>query len=331
KILYSHLLCLLILTPSLLPCSRSPFFGLLSEPWHSLLWYIDSTADEDHVVVVVGQPLELRCSASGNPPPVLTWLKDGLPLSHGTRTLLLGDGMLLRAEQASESSAGIYTCLASSPAGESMVQRTVVVQGTSWALLPGSPSCVHRANGSNPARGYILLYLWETVLVSVVKAGETVLECEAVGTPPPTVTWVKDGRPVVNGDGLLLTNQGRRLRIPKAEVTHSGRYTCLATNAVGQEERGFDVAVHGKDAGRDLLLGCVEAGRLEKACDAPLHIWWSMRVDKTLTGRRVSEREGEAPCNLPILETLPVGWRGKIPFIRLSSLCPASGCFSPSV
>lgn len=85
--------------------------------------------------------------------------------------------------------------------------------------------------------------------VSVIKSGETVLECDAVGTPPPTVTWVKDGQPVASKDGLLLTQQGRRLRIPKAEVAHAGRYTCLVTNAVGQEQREFDVVVHGKDVG----------------------------------------------------------------------------------
>ncbi|XP_067165246.1 hemicentin-2-like [Apteryx mantelli] len=98
---------------------------------------IDGMADEEHMVVV-GQPLELQCSASGNPLPVLTWLKDGLPLSDSTGTLLLGDGMLLRVEQASESSAGIYTCLASSPAGESVVQHTVVVQGMVFGPLQQS-------------------------------------------------------------------------------------------------------------------------------------------------------------------------------------------------
>uniref|UniRef100_A0A8B9PE79 Ig-like domain-containing protein n=1 Tax=Apteryx owenii TaxID=8824 RepID=A0A8B9PE79_APTOW len=79
--------------------------------------------------------------------------------------------------------------------------------------------------------------------VSVVKAGETVLECEAVGTPPPTVTWVKDGQPVVNGDGLLLTDQGRRLRILKAE--DAGSYACLARNPLGSAVAHASLAVRG--------------------------------------------------------------------------------------
>lgn len=85
--------------------------------------------------------------------------------------------------------------------------------------------------------------------VSVIKAGETVLECEAVGTPLPTVTWVKDGQPVAGGNGILLTEQGRQLHIPKAEVAHAGRYACLVANAAGQERREFDIAVHGRGVG----------------------------------------------------------------------------------
>lgn len=71
------------------------------------------------------------------------------------------------------------------------------------------------------------------------------LECEATGTPPPTVTWVKDGQPVVNGEGLLLQDRGWTLHIQEAQISHAGRYTCLAENAVGQAEREFDLAVYG--------------------------------------------------------------------------------------
>lgn len=126
------------------------------------------------------------------------------------------------------------------------------------SALPGScctsppprvplPSALSRLQGSSSAPRR----------VSVIEGGETVLECEAMGTPPPPprVTWVKDGQPVAAGDGLLLTEQGRRLHIPRAEVAHAGRYTCLAANAEGQEQREFDVVVHGKDVGWSWWLG----------------------------------------------------------------------------
>lgn len=93
-----------------------------------------------------------------------------------------------------------------------------------------------------------------------------------MGTPPPTVTWMKDGQPVAGGDGILLTEQGRRLRIPKAEVAHAGRYACLVANAVGQEQREFDVAVHGKDVGRGLVAGGYGCRQAQEGGDVPLHV-----------------------------------------------------------
>lgn len=65
------------------------------------------------------------------------------------------------------------------------------------------------------------------------------------------------------GDRLLLTEQGRRLHIPRAEVAHAGHYTCLVTSAEGQEQREFDVVVHGKDLGWGWWLG-VDAGRTRR-------------------------------------------------------------------
>lgn len=78
---------------------------------------------------VVGQPLALECSASGQPPPALSWLKDGLPLARSNGTQILGGGMVLRIERVLEGSGGTYTCLASSPAGERAIQYSVVVRG----------------------------------------------------------------------------------------------------------------------------------------------------------------------------------------------------------
>lgn len=51
------------------------------------------------------------------------------------------------------------------------------------------------------------------------------------------------------GDGLLLSEQGWRLRIARAALVHAGRYVCLAANAAGQERREFDVVVHGEGGG----------------------------------------------------------------------------------
>ncbi|XP_059684707.1 hemicentin-2 [Gavia stellata] len=207
-------------------CMASNVAGV-AELWYSLQVTVPpsfSSAEPADVSVLEGQSVRLACECRGIPLPTLSWRKDGEPLSTqpGSRKQVSMGGSTLYIEKVLLVDKGTYTCECRNPAGSSSKEHRLEVH----ALL--------RIQGSNKAPRK----------VSVIKAGETVLECEAVGTPPPVVTWVKDGQPVAGGDGLLLTDQGRRLRIPKAEVAHAGRYACLVANAAGQEQREFDVAVH---------------------------------------------------------------------------------------
>ncbi|XP_026716212.1 hemicentin-2 [Athene cunicularia] len=199
----------------------------VTELWYSLQVTVPpsfSSAEPADVSVLEGQSLRLACECHGIPFPTLSWQKDGEPLSTqpGSPKLVSMGGSMLYIEKVQLVDKGTYTCECRNAAGSSSKEHRLEVHA-----LP-------RIQGSSKAPRK----------VSVIKAGETVLECETVGTPPPMVTWVKDGQPVAGGDGLLITEQGRQLRIPKAEVAHAGRYTCLVANAVGQEQREFDVAVH---------------------------------------------------------------------------------------
>ncbi|KAM6372038.1 LOW QUALITY PROTEIN: hemicentin-2 [Pluvialis apricaria] len=183
-----------------------------------------SSAEPAAVSVLEGQSVRLACECHGIPLPTLGWQKDGEPLSAqpGSPKLVSAGGRMLYIEKVLLVDKGTYTCECRNAAGRSSKEHHLEVH-----VLP-------RIQGSSKTLRK----------VSVIKAGETVLDCEATGTPLPSVTWVKDGQPVAGGNGILLTEQGRQLRIPKAEVAHAGRYACLVANAAGQEQREFDVAVH---------------------------------------------------------------------------------------
>lgn len=74
-----------------------------------------------------------------------------------------------------------------------------------------------------------------------------ILECEAGGHPPPSLTWLKDGVPVHDGQSVRVLEQGSKIEIISATVSDSGRYVCVATSVAGEKEVKYDVRVLGTE------------------------------------------------------------------------------------
>ncbi len=58
------------------------------------------------------------------------------------------------------------------------------------------------------------------------------LSCETSGTPPPAVTWSRDGM-VLEADGTSVIITGATLRVSEARGTDSGDYHCSASSSAG--------------------------------------------------------------------------------------------------
>lgn len=54
--------------------------------------------------MIVNNPLELTCIASGIPPPKISWMKDGRPLPQTDQVQTLGGGEVLRISSSQVSS-----------------------------------------------------------------------------------------------------------------------------------------------------------------------------------------------------------------------------------
>ncbi len=80
----------------------------------------------------------------------------------------------------------------------------------------------------------------------VVQDRELVLPCRASGTPPPTVSWEKDGKPINPGDYRYRILRSGWLAIPITQMENSGSYMCIAENDAGRATISIDVVVHGK-------------------------------------------------------------------------------------
>ncbi|XP_069890339.1 hemicentin-1 [Dipodomys merriami] len=170
--------------------------------------------------VVVNSPIQLECKAAGNPLPVITWYKDSRPLSGSTSVTFLNRGQVLDIEKAQISDAGIYKCVAINSAGATELFYNLQVH------VPPSIS------GSSS-------------MVSVVINNVVRLECEARGIPAPSLTWLKDGSPVSSfTDGIQVLSGGRILALTSAQVSDTGRYTCVAVNAAGEKQRDIDLRVY---------------------------------------------------------------------------------------
>ncbi|EDL93275.1 rCG45573, partial [Rattus norvegicus] len=69
----------------------------------------------------------MMCPVQGSPPIHVSWLKDGLPLALSQRTLLHNSGRTLRISQVQLADSGVFTCVASSPAGVANRNFTLLV------------------------------------------------------------------------------------------------------------------------------------------------------------------------------------------------------------
>ncbi|NXF12445.1 HMCN1 protein, partial [Smithornis capensis] len=190
-------------------------------------WEAGNTVDAGGVGesrdVIVNNPLSLSCETSAVPPPVLTWYKDGSPLSSSDKVLILPGGRVLQIPRAQARDAGRYTCVAVNEAGQDSIHYRVHV------LFPPS---IRGAEGDGPEE--------VTVLVSKVAS----MDCIPTGSPAPSITWHKDGQPLAGDDKHTLLSNGRRLQILNSQITDTGRYICIAENIAGSAKKYFNLNVH---------------------------------------------------------------------------------------
>ncbi|XP_038571299.1 hemicentin-1 isoform X3 [Micropterus salmoides] len=183
--------------------------------------FIDGADDVTDSTVIIDSPLELECQATGTPGPVITWYKDGKPVRQGEGLRVAASGRRLVVSRAQVSDTARFQCVATNEAGGHEKDFNVVVH------VP--PSI--RTTGSAER--------------SVVVHKPVSLECISSGIPPPSITWLKDGRPVDTTHGhLKLESAGRMLKVTEARLEDSGRYTCLATNAAGEAQQHIRLSVH---------------------------------------------------------------------------------------
>ncbi|XP_001920501.5 hemicentin-1 [Danio rerio] len=239
---------------------------------------VERTEPTEQVAVVQGSSVTLTCEARGVPPPTLSWLKDGQPLSLHRNLLLDGQETRFLLSDVGPSDAGLYSCVASNQAGSST--KTFNLTVLEPPKITGSLSP-------------------EEQLIAVDSLLE--LECIATGLPPPTLSWLKDGRPIQD-NMAIIERDGQLLRINKVQVEDAGLYTCLASSPAGEDGRNHWVRVQLPPTllgSNDIRTVSVPAkGHLTLECqtdsDPPPEIeWYKDNVKVQLGGRIQSIASGQ--------------------------------------
>ena len=156
-----------------------------------------------------GQTINIACSATGQPPPTITWSKSigSLPDRTTASNGALKINNLLRRD------GGIYICKAENILGTAVTTAQLMIfSRLQFKVRP-------------PAQ-------------LTVEIGRPVhLPCVAA----PTITWMKDGKPSLPVDSSIL--QSNAFVISSVKKSHKGSYTCKATNALSAIQASVQVNI----------------------------------------------------------------------------------------
>ncbi|KAJ8417946.1 hypothetical protein AAFF_G00227890 [Aldrovandia affinis] len=166
---------------------------------------------------VEGEHVLLPCVVTGFPLPEVWWMLGNRRIHESAgRFEVVGGGSLQILNMTAED-AGIYSCVANQG------NDTIEAQAELTVHVP--PRFLKR-----PAS----VYAHESTNV--------LFQCEATGTPPPTIHWLKDGDTVIPSDYFRIL-RGGDLQVQGLVQSDEGFYQCLAQNQAGNVQSSAQLIV----------------------------------------------------------------------------------------
>ncbi|XP_050305206.1 cell adhesion molecule Dscam2 isoform X28 [Anthonomus grandis grandis] len=211
-----------------------------------------------------GNSVFLKCIASGNPTPEITWELYGRRLSNSER-YQIGQYVTVNGDVVSHlnvtgihtNDGGLYRCSASSKVGSADHSARINVYG-----LPFVRSMEKQA---------------------IVAGGTLIVHCPFAGHPVDTVVWERDGRLLpINRKQKVFPN-GTLIIENVERASDQATYVCVAKNSQGYSARGsleVQVMVPPQIAHFDFGVDAINAGDMVSTqClvnkgDLPLNITW---------------------------------------------------------
>ncbi|XP_021914576.1 papilin isoform X2 [Zootermopsis nevadensis] len=174
----------------------------------------EETESKPQVRSEEGNYVTLRCVARGRPTPTISWRKGVAMIDGSGRYKLLLDGSLQIIGLYRKDS-GIYICIADNGIGKP-IQREFELEVTEPTSRP--------AEVIGEDKTYVVVTL----------GAPTILQCYAVGWPPPTVTWWRGDRMLPLSSEQFEQRRDYSLLIRSVTLRNLGPYTCQAYNGYGR-------------------------------------------------------------------------------------------------
>ncbi|XP_020557934.1 obscurin isoform X4 [Oryzias latipes] len=166
-------------------------------------------------VAKIGQTIKLTCRVSGSPKPLISWIKDGLPLEDDPRHIITTDRSgrcNLILDSLSPEDSGQYLCYATSCMGSAGTLAKVVVQAP--------PRFVSRLESA-----------------CLIEGEDTQFCCSTFPIPLPRVRWLKDGKELTDQQKYTIVSDARSgilsLTVVGATEADIGQYECELWNELG--------------------------------------------------------------------------------------------------
>ncbi|XP_052388512.1 carcinoembryonic antigen-related cell adhesion molecule 1 isoform X2 [Carassius gibelio] len=163
-----------------------------------------------------GSNLTLACSAQSDPPAQLKWMFNGgeMPLKTTSSITLTN---------LDETNSGNYSCVAYNAKTNRYISSPVAVVSVMEAL-----------SGTNISSSLSLLIAG----VSAVN-----ISCSAATGKAESVEWLKDNKPLVPGDRVILSADKKTLTIVKVVREDAGDYKCQLKNKVNLDESTYKMDI----------------------------------------------------------------------------------------
>ncbi|KAF4081522.1 hypothetical protein AMELA_G00162240 [Ameiurus melas] len=185
----------------------------------------DSAVDERMEVLMgpaavskpVGETLLLPCVVKGFPLPVIRWKRNSKVIDESDERFTVIGGGSLQIVNVTEDDGGTYSCQADNGNETIETQAELNVQVPPRFLKKPSNMYAHEAM-------------------------DIIFECDVMGSPAPTVKWVKNGDAVIPSDYFKIVNQ-HDLQVLGLVKSDEGFYQCVAENEVGNTQASAQLII----------------------------------------------------------------------------------------